>query len=227
MVLKGLPLFALTYALSGVIFGIWCFRRDGARVLRPLVGVILVLSLSNGYTEMWPFQKNHENWASLLPLCVIFLVLYSLLCVRLMQEAGIGANSWKSAVFATRLPWLYMLAIGMLQSPRSTNFENPPFAVYVFILLCCALHAPMFAAGKIQAIKLRRMNFAHNPSGTDLIHPAMVALGAPLLLILVFQIGKPDDWRLFGVNLVMSVTILSLFYIALVWKTAVFDGKPQ
>lgn len=212
-----LPLFGITYAATGIASGVWWLRGARNRVLPALSGVIVAVAALNAYVEGWGVLKRTLPDYAVWFLLVIFLVPYATLSIRLMEQ--MEGMSWRPAVWSSYLPivCLLFLGLGMAIGPRGST-DNRPLALFVGVTLVCALHVPAFAYGKGDVVKIMRSSGIPN-AGTPKLSPgvlkqAAVALGVPLLITLGVQLAARDDWKPFGINVVMTAAILALFLLS-------------
>ena len=199
-ILMRLPSFAAAYVAAAMVFGLWWFRGERGKVLLPLSGVLLAVAGLNGYAEQWGNLSHLRFQDAGVILVGGFLLPYSILCVRLMERAGIARGG--AAFVSSFLPFVYLLALGLLLNLRQMpTADNPAFSLYIFLIFMCALHIPAFAFGKNRAIraqsKLEDLQIPHSGGRTSLLRQVIAALGTPLLIVLIFQTLAPKDWTLF------------------------------
>jgi hypothetical protein len=214
------PLFGITYSIAGAT----CFIV-GIRKLRimPLGGIMIVVAALNIYVEIWPIPKySFESAASLL--LIGFLWPYTALSMGLMEDLGIAGRHRRFV--SSFLPLVYVLALGFVMLlPRLKTLENPPLALYIFIVFLSVIHIPGFVAGKSQVMGGKtygRASRAYASNNyTSLLRIPLLSLSPPLLIIFLVQVTTRDDWRLFCSNAVLTVAITLLFALAR-WP----DPKP-
>jgi hypothetical protein len=208
------PLCGISYALAGTAGFLWGFRRR--QPLQAAGIVILFVAAINTYSEEWGILRKYDV---ALPLLVGFLSAYTVLSLRLMRQVGITKR--RSAIAHSFLPVVYALAVSFaffLPDIMKTD-ENPPLTLYVYLLLILAIHVPAFAFGRSRAIQSGLASSAtslgSNPQTYfSYLWKPLLVLGAPLLVCLVIQAARQDDWRLFGSNLVITIVLALLFLIA-------------
>lgn len=207
------PLFGVTYGLAGVVCGLLWLRGHKNKVLRSLSAVILVIAALNISVEEWGgFQRSRFENAALF-LIGFLLWAYATLCIRLMEEVGVAGG--RTAFLSSFLPFFSVVLVGLaLALPSLLKLENPPLALYMFIVLICFIHVPAFAYGKTQAMRAP-IEDSNLGLSTSLLRRAIVALVAPLLVELTLQAVLRDDWRLFSLNVGMTLAIVALLLVSL------------
>lgn len=216
------PLFGAIYAVAGIAGLLrWVFESEN-KVLLALSGLILVVGGINGYVEQWPNLRYVQFHDAALVLVGSFLLFYSILCIRLMEQAGIAKG--RAALVSAFLPVVYLLAIGLLVSLSQLSTEdNPAVIIYVFLIFTCAVHIPAFAFGKSRTMKLKGgFEPLDSRITKSLLQEAVVLLGAPLLIALLSQEAVRGAWMLFSLNVSMTIEILSLFLISLGYGSALY-----
>lgn len=215
-----LPIFAITYAATGALFAFLWLRENSVRALQALSGVILAIAALNGYAEEWSSLKSIRFENAALLLIAGFVWPYSVMSVRLMQQAGVARG--RKAFLSSVLPLVYLTFLGMilLNLRDLSTADNPPLAMYVWMIFICALHVPCFAAGKSKTLENQRKTELSASTSTslglpiDALRQALLALAIPLCIVLAFQLTIRDDWELFFLDFGMSVTVALLFLIA-------------
>jgi len=207
------PLFGITYALAGVTCLAAGFQRR--KFLLPLSGVMIVVAALNTYVEEWPNLKLIKFEVAAPLLLFGFLWPYTALSMSLMEKLGIQGRLPRFV--SSFLPVIYAMAVGVvLNVPTFGTLENPPLVLFVFIVFLVVLHVPGFVAGKSKAIK--NQEFTSGPLTGMRSHLPLkiiiLVLATPLFVVLLLQITKRDDWRLFGSDAVLTAAIATLFVIA-------------
>jgi hypothetical protein len=218
------PFFGTTYAVAGTICVLLGLRKTHLRILSVLGALFFAVAVLNLYVENWASLKTLDFHSTTSLAAIGFLAAYTSLSLRLMQQAGV--SSLRAAFFSSYLPVLYALAVGLTAAAGSMqSLENPPLVFYTFIVLICILHVPAFIAGKTQAMRARGQLQTSRQIGVmrsiGLLRWPLLALGAPLLITLIIQVTTRTDWRLFGINAVLSASILTIFAAA---QTRTPDG---
>ena len=210
------PLFGITYLISGTACVLWSFRKVEARLIQTLSALFFVIAAMDGCIEKWTDLKRFGFEGPMLLISVGFLCAYTMLDLNLMERVGIKKRS--TAVVSSFLPIVYALSVGFALALRDVKAdENPPLTVYVFLVLIFAIHVPAFAFGTSQATKvlgLRILPHANRLEYFSGLRTPLFALGLPLLATLIIQAFTGDDWRLFGTNAVMTIVVASLFAVA-------------
>lgn len=202
-----IPLFGITYGLTGIASLLAEFRKRG-----PLqaAGIVLIfVSAINAYSEEGGFLKRLDI---AIPLLLGFLWAYTLLSMRLMKQVGIDQS--RTAFVQSFLPVVYVLTLAFV--PLLANIvkgdENPPLTLYICLSLILVIHVPVFAFGVGRAIQ--GSGHSNLPSYTKYIRRPFVTLGIPLLACTVIQVLDRNDWRLLGSNIVVTIVLVLLFLIA-------------
>jgi uncharacterized protein involved in cysteine biosynthesis len=104
----------------------------------------------------------------------------------------------------------------LLLLPQFQDLENPPVAVYAFLVLMSVLQVPAFAAGKDRILKAADKRLLPDVSGSSLSFPIVVSvfLLVPILITLFIQILVRDDWTMFSLNAIFAGANLALVMIS-------------
>ena len=177
---------------------------------------MVAIAALNIYVEQWPSLKRIDFQAAAILLLIGFLWPYTALSMGLMELLGITGR--RQRFVSSFLPLIYALALSFAMIlPSLKTLESPPLGLYMFIVLMAVIHIPAFAAGKSRAMKVRRDFSAFQATNSNrhppLLKTPILALASPLLIILILQITMRDDWRLFGLNAVLTAAIASLFVV--------------
>lgn len=212
-----LPLFGITYGVTGIVSGAWWLRQVHSRALLALSGVIVAMAALNAYVENWAmFERTRPDYTICL-LLAIFLLPYATLSIRLMEQ--MEGMTWRPAIWSSYLPLVFLLLIGLAMAigPGGST-DNRPIALFIGVALVCVLHVPMFAYGKGDVVKIMRSSGISGAGISkmlpEILKQAIAGLAMPILITLGIQVAMRDDWELFGINVVMTVAILSLFLIS-------------
>ncbi len=210
------PLFGLIYGVAGSICLFRGVRRYDNRLLGALGWVFLVVAALDSYVEVHA-PVPIAAFAFAAPVMIVgFGVAYTFFCFRLMEQSGVVSRGHQ--FFLSYLPLVYAYLLGWaLISPRMSRLENPPLALLAGVVLLCALHVPLFAGGKAQAVKLVGSSPQTHPAFTLSRQgfPAIVyALGIPPLVAFVMQFMIQSDWRLWCLNAALAVFLGALCFVA-------------
>lgn len=171
----------------------------------------------DAYVEGWGVLRQARPDYAVWFLLAIFLLPCATLSIRLMEQ--MEGMSWRTAVWSSYLPIVFLLFLGleMAIGPRGL-VDNRPFALVIGVTLICVLHVPRFAYGKSDVVKIMRKSEILG-AGTSKLSPeilkgAAAGLGVPILINLSIQVATRGDWRLSGINVVMTAAIFSLFLIS-------------
>lgn len=209
------PVFGLTYCASGILSVLGGLLSRNERSLIKLGVVILVFSVFDAYVEEWRSSYANTFMSLSILLLLAFFLAYTEWSVALMRHV-VPARRGHLYLIAF-LPIVWMLSGSMLLLlPRFQKWENPPMAVYAFLVFICVLHVPAFAAGKDKTLKTADKQFLLSPSDFPplLLPGAIAALLTPTLVTLCVQIAARDDWRLFSLNAILVGANLALTMIA-------------
>ena len=214
------PLIGLTYAFAGTCWGLLWLRRKSEAALRALSAVMLAIAALNGYIELWPRWKSVGFETAALLLVLVFLWPYSLLSIRLMESTGVARG--KRAFFSSQLPVIYLLFLGMVlvNLHDLSTFDDPPLAMYIFMVLVCVLHVPAFVAGKTRMAEYQA-KLGRSPAfpGTNgppsaRVRSAGLALATTLFIALVVEGVVGSDWLLLSLDAALSGALALLFLIS-------------
>ena len=215
------PWFALSYGLAGTV-SMWYGIRRNSLCQRAFVSVgevAVSIALFN-----WFVQQERETdrllgfEATVIILAVVFALALRALSIRLME---LTVADRKLAERFSLLPLLYMFLFSLAVSARGfASFERPALSVFMLTVVACALHVCMFAFGKSEAIRRLACTDKLRPIAADRSECvktwryAAATIIVPTILALVVQITSGDDWRLMGINLALSGTLVSLVVVA-------------
>jgi hypothetical protein len=192
-----------------------------------LSGLILVLAIVNAYIEATAPNPDAKPWkhaqVSEFHLASFFLVLsftffYTLLTVGLV-ELAVGTDNHRAAFVSGYLPILYLCSILLLMAiPKLAAAENPPLAVYTFMVFGCAIHVPCVATGKAQLRTFLREKKLDNEPALGVprlvIRRAILVLVAPLLICIAVMHWTQNHSSLLCVNAGMTGALGCLFYVS-------------
>lgn len=213
-----LPLVFIVYFLSAAGCAVWAIRRKTDGILWSLSGLIFSIALLNAYVEEWPTLKRLRFEHAAPVLIVLFLLPYRALSLRLVERTGLQSLLMKEMYSFLVLVYAGLIAM-MALSPIFARDENPPFVLFTFVVFVCALHVPMFAAGRSKVAKFvasRKVVVPEAPPDISwrFFTTAMAILAIPLVLTLIFRAVLHDDYRLFAVNGVLTAIIFSFLAIS-------------
>ena len=208
-----LPFFGLAYGLAGTACILWGLRKNNPKILRALGALILFFGVFNAYAETWKTLRRMSFENATFLLLAGFLCVYTWFILQLMEQAGIARG--RAAFVSSFLPVVYLLSVGLMYAlPELRTLENPPLAVYSFLVLIFFIHVPAFAFGKSKATKsapeTSNLVSSGRKKSSNFFPEALFALATPLLITLVVQITMRDDWRLFGSNAAATSAIALL-----------------
>jgi hypothetical protein len=214
------PWFGTSYVTCGLLWMAYVSLRFAPNVRKlflPLGGLMIGMGALSGFVEQWSNLKDVPFKPVALFILIIFFWPYRALCVQMIRAQGIDRSSMVERF--SFLPLIYILLFSVwLLTPKFLEEELPPLELYVWIVLVCVLHVPMFGLGKSAAIKfLEQTSFPENSRekfSAGVWGNAAVSLCVPLLITFIVQCKMGDDWRLFGINAVMTVVLLSLLLIS-------------
>jgi hypothetical protein len=210
-----LPIVGIAYVFSAIGCALWAIWRNTDRVLWSLSGIILSIAIVNTYAEEWPMLRG--GWYAVPTLIVFFLLPYRSLCLRLIERTGLRNGFVKEQY--SFLPLVYVgLGAVAVTAPFFVWNENPAYVVFTFIVFVCALHVPAFAYGNSRVRKFGvssgiALQKAASDISRDFFKIAIAILGTPLALALVRAVVQ-DDYRLFGLDAVLTGIIFSLLAIS-------------
>lgn len=215
--ITSLPLVSISYALSLVGCMVWASRKKDDRLLWPLSGIIFSIATFNAYSESWPTLKQLRFEFAVPILMVLFVPLYRLFCLRLIERTGLRPRLAKEQY--SFLVVIYAGAIAMMVlSGTFAKDENPPFVLFTFVMFFCALHVPAFAAARSKVRKFAAtsgvvLSEAPQDISRSFFAMVVVILGIPLLVALIIQVAVHDDYRLFTVDVFLTIIIIILLCI--------------
>jgi hypothetical protein len=175
------------------------------------------MGILNACTEQWLLLKRFPFVYIVATILPVFALAYRSLCLRLIERTGLRPSFLKERY--SFLPLVYCgLAASAIMSPTFAKNENPLLELFLFIGLVCAVHVPMFAAGRSKIVKfVTSSGIVANKGAPDFswgfFATAIAILGTPLVLTLIVQAVEHNDYRLFLVDAVMTIIILSLLVI--------------
>jgi len=226
-----LPVVAIAYALSAVGCAIWAILKKTDRILWSLSALIFSIAILNAYVEEWPKLKwlRFEHTAPVL--IVLLLLSYRAFCLRLIGRTGLQTLLSKETYSFLVLVYAGFIAM-ILLLPVFAKDENPPFVLFTFVAFVCALHVPMFAAGRNKVAKFVASRGVVVPKASPdiswrFITPAVGILAIPLVLTLIFRAVYHDDYRLFAVNIVLAAIIFSLLALSRHGQSKEHLSEPQ
>jgi hypothetical protein len=212
-----LPLSGIAYVLAALGCAVWAICRKTDSVLPSLSGLIFSIAILNAYTEEWLVLKPFRFVYVLPTLMLLFLLSYRSLCLRLIERTGLRRALIKEMYSFLPLFYAGLAAIAII-SPAFAKGENPPLALFIFIVLVCAVHVPMFAAGRSKVAKFVAASEIVTETHPDIswrfLTIAMTVTGTPLVLTLIVQAVVRNDYRLFAVDAVMTALIFSLLAVS-------------
>ncbi len=212
-----LPLSGIAYTLGAVGCIVWAICRKTEAILWSLSGLIFAMGILNACSEEWLLVKRFRFEYVVLVLMVLFLLPYRSLCLRLIERTGLRASLRREMYSFLPLFYAGLAAIAII-SPAFAKGENPPLALFIFIVLVCAVHVPMFAAGRSRVAKFVAASESVTETHPDIswrfLTNAMVLTGTPLVLTLIVQAVVRDNYRLFVVDAVMTAIIFSLLAVS-------------
>jgi hypothetical protein len=208
-----MPWFAIAYGLIGffsICYGL--LRRSRSKnSLLPLGGVAVSIGSFNWFAQHG-ILLNFET--TVIILVVVFALTLRALSIRLME---LTVADRKLAERFSFLPLLYLFLFFLVVSAKEfATFKNPPLAVFMFIVVACALHVCGFAFGKSQAIRRLAATDKLRPTTPDrsefvaMWRYTAASLIVPTLLALGAQVTSYDDWRLMGINASVTGTLVCL-----------------
>ena len=213
-----LPLVFIVYFLGAASCAVWAIRKKTDGILWPLSGLIFSIALLNACAEEWPTLKQLRFEHAAPVLIVLFLLPYRALCLRLIERTGLRSLLMKEMYSFLVLVYAGLIAM-MALSPIFARDKNPPFVLFTFVVFVCALHVPLFAAGKSKVAKfVASKTVVVREAPPDIswrfFTTAMAILGIPLVLTLIFRAVLHDDYRLFAVDGVLTAIIFALLAIS-------------
>ncbi len=213
-----IPLLGLTYCVSGAVYIFRGLLGRGAKPLVQLGSVILVLAAFNVYVEEWTGPHGHSFIAIAILLIMGFIGTHTQWSIALMRRVAVAPRRSLFSIAFLPIVWILSASVVLLL-PGLETWENPPLAVYTFIVFICVLHVPCFAAGKTKALKAVGQRDRPVASSSSFLWDAFIALIAPTLVTLFVQLTARDDWRLFSLNIASAAANLSLVAITKPHKT--------
>jgi len=207
-------LFGVTYLVTGVLCAASGLLGKRMRPL-PVLGIlILVVSAFNIYIEFWKSSciRTFVGISTILLIC--FLVVHAEWTIALMGRVVSAKRA--HLYFIAFVPLIWMLGASVLVLlPQFQALENPPLAVYAFLVLMSVLQVPAFAAGKDRIVKTVDKRLLLGVSGSSSF-PLVVSvfLLVPTLIMLFIQILVRDDWAMFSLNAIFAGANLALVMIS-------------
>jgi len=207
----------------------WARGRKIDTILWSLSGLVLSIGLLNAYSEMWRYLLRYP-FAYVNPvLTFLFVLPYRTLTLRLVERSGLRPGSLKE--FLSGLVFFYAFVIpAFVVTQIYQNSEDPALMVLIFTAFACALHVPIFAFGQSVmrkstpkpgiVVPTEAPNFSRRFFGI-----AIAILGTPLVLTMIVQLKMRRDYRLFAVDAVLTVLILSLFVICRREESVTYTAK--
>jgi hypothetical protein len=209
------PLFGVTYLVTGILCAASGLLAKRMRPLRVLGILILVVSAFNIYIELWRSSYIHTFAVITAILLICFLVVHAEWTIALM---GSVVSAKRAQLYSIAfVPFIWMLGASvLLLLPQFQDLENPPVAVYAFLVLMSTLQVPAFAAGKDRVLKTVDTRLLLGVSGSPSSFPLVVSvfLLVPTLITLFIQLLVRDDWTMFSLNAVFSGANLALVMIS-------------
>jgi len=209
------PLFGVTYLVTGVLCAASGLLGKRMRPLRVLGILILVVSAFNIYIEFWKSSSIRGFVVITAILLVCFLAVHAEWTIALM---GSVVSAKRAHLYHIAfVPFIWMLGASvLLLLPQFKDLENPPVAVYAFLVLMSTLQVPAFAAGKDRILKTvdKRLLLAFPGSSSSFPLVVSVFLLVPTLITLFIQILVRDDWTMFSLNAIFAGANLALVMIS-------------
>jgi len=207
-------LFGVTYLVTGVLCAASGLLGKRMRPL-PVLGIlILVVSAFNIYIEFWKSSCTRTFVVISTILLICFLVVHAEWTIALMGRVVSAKRA--HLYFIAFVPLIWMLGASVLVLlPQFQALENPPLAVYAFLVLMSVLQVPAFAAGKDRIVKTVDKRLLLGVSGSSSF-PLVVSvfLLVPTLIMLFIQILLRDDWAMFALNAIFAGANLALVMIS-------------
>jgi len=209
-----IPLSGIVYTLGAIVCLEWALHRKADSITWSLSGMLFAVGILNAWSEEWLSLKGFRFEYVVVVVMILFVLAYRLFCLRLMEPAGLRAGTAKGAY--SLLPCFYAIMVAMaILSPTFVKFENPPLALFIFMVLVCAVHVPMLVAGRSKVAKFVESSgivLRHESANFSwsFFAAAFTIMGIPLVLSLIIGAAVRDDFRLFAINAVMTIIIFSL-----------------
>lgn len=212
------PLVGIVYALAAVGCAAWAIRRKTDRIPWSLSGLIFSIAILNVYVEEWPALKRLGFGYAVPILLVLFVLPYRSFCLRLIERTGLRPGFVKEQYSFLPLVYAGFVALAIVV-PFFAQGGNPVYTLFVFIVVVCALHVPMFASGRSKIAEfVAKSGIVRTEAPPDIswgfFTTAMAILGIPLVLTLIVQAVVHDDCRLFTVDAVLTAIIFLLLVIS-------------
>lgn len=212
-----LPLVGIAYSLAAASCAVWAIRRKTEEIIWSLTGLMFSIAILNTYVEEWSALKWLRFDYAAPALVVLFLLPYRSFCLRLIERTGLQPRLAKEQYSFLTLAYAGFLTVMIMSF--FLRGENPAFQLLTFIALVCALHVPMFAAGRSKIVHfLVKSRLAKTKTTSDIswsfFAKATSILGAPLAVAFIGRTVLHDDYRLFAVDAVLTAVILSLLAIS-------------
>jgi hypothetical protein len=215
--LESVPLFALTYAILGLLYTTRGRDKLSGAAVQSLGYVFILIGFLNGYVESWNRYGQALNFELVIAVLVIASVLIYANFVIDLSELRLRQDR-NRAVISTYMPAVALLIVGIgFASIALRHLENPPLGFYSFLTLAFVIHVPLFLAGRSQLVQAT----VGKATDHDIVlafwerRKLLLLVCAPLAILLVIQIAiQRDDWRLFYLDAATTLAFGCLIFIA-------------
>src|ERR1700734_2049827 len=215
--LECVPVFALTYGISGLLYSTRRADKVCGTVVRSLGCVFVLIAILNGYVECWASYRRVLNFRIVIIFLVIALVLGYANFVISLFELSFRQNRNK-AVLSTYLLIVALLVVGIgSASSQLMRLENPPLGFFSFLAAVFLVHVPLLLMGRSQMIQAAdTVKLDRDPALSHQQRRMLLLLTtAPLIAALIIQIvTRRDDWRLFFLDSTTTLAFVCLVNIA-------------
>lgn len=215
-----LPAIAIAYALVAICCAAWAIFQKSDKLWWSLACLVLSISALNACAEQPAAMKRFPFAWSAAILVILFVLSYRSVCRRLIERTGLRADFAKEGY--AFLPQFYIGcgAIYLVAIVHSGGDEKSPLALFAFVALVCAIHAPGFAYGTSRVREFAAPRGLLSPHARPEITWRVIAAVAGMLVAPIIILAWPlkaltdDDYRLVSVDTVMAAVIVSLMVIS-------------